>query len=70
MAKQERQLLANWDSSAAYWQYRCNPAGYERKQPHKQANQNTDDTEIILLCILGTIGFLAALAGMILWSIL
>ena len=62
MAKQESQLLDNLDGSAAYWQYRYNPAEYERQQPHKQADQNTDDTWIILLGILGTIGFLTLLA--------
>ena len=62
MRKQESQLLDILDGSASYWQYRYNPAEYERKQPHKQANQNTDDTWIILLGIIGTIGFLALLA--------
>ena len=62
MTKQERQLLDNLDGSASYWQYRHNPAKYERQQPHKQADHNTDDTWIILLGILGTIGFLALLA--------
>ena len=62
MTKQESKVLDYLDSSAAYWQYRHNPAVYERKQPHEQANQNTDDTWIILLGILGTIGFLALLA--------
>jgi len=61
MTKQES-LLDNLDGSAAYWQYRYNPAEYEKKQPHEQANQNTDDTWFILLGILGTIGFLALLA--------
>ena len=62
MAKQESQLLDILDGSASYWQYRYNPAEYERKQPYKQANQDTDDTWIILLGIIGTIGFLALLA--------
>lgn len=66
MAKQERQLLDNWDGSVAYWQYRYNPPEYERKQPHNQANQNADDTWIILLGILVTIGFLALLAATVL----
>lgn len=66
MTKQERQLLDNLDSSTAYWQYRYNQVEYERKQPHEQANQNTDDTGIILLWILGTIGFLVLLAAKIL----
>ena len=63
MAKQERQLLNNLDSSAAYWQYRYNPGEYEIEQPYKQVSRNTDDTWIILLGILGTIGFLALLAS-------
>lgn len=62
MTKQESQLLDNLDGSASYWQYRYNPAEYERQQPHKQTDQNTDDTWFILLGILGTIGFLALLA--------
>jgi len=62
MSKQESKLLDYLDASAAYWQYRYNPAENERKQPHEQANQNTDDIWIILLGILGTIGFLALLA--------
>ena len=60
MAQQESRLLDYLDASAAYWQYRHNP-GYESKQPHEQASQNTDDTWIILIGILGTIGFLALL---------
>jgi len=70
MTKQERQCLDNMDGSAAFWQYRHNPAEYERQQPYKQASQNTDDTWIILLCIIFTIGFLALLAKTTLWSIL
>ena len=62
MIKKERQILDNMDGSAAYWQYRHNPAEYEREQPYKQVNQNTDDSWFILLGILGTIGFLALLA--------
>ena len=62
MSKQERQVLDYLDGSAAYWQYRYNPAECERKPPHEQANQNTDDSWIILLGILATIGFLALLA--------
>jgi hypothetical protein len=66
MAKQESQLLDYLDGNASYWQYRYNPAEYERKQPHTQANQNTDDTWIILFGILGTIGFVALLVVKIL----
>ena len=61
MSKQES-LLDTLNSGASYWQYRYNPAEHERRQPHKQANQNTDDTWIILLGILATIGFLVLLA--------
>jgi len=61
MSKQES-LLDTLNSGASYWQYRYNPAEYESKQPHEQANQNTDDTWIILLGILATIGFLVLLA--------
>ena len=74
MSKQEKRLLDYLDSSAAYWQYRHNPE-YESKQPHEQAiqnqaSQNTDDTWIILLGILGTIGFLTLLATKVLKNIL
>ena len=68
MAKQERHLLDNLDGSASYWQYRHKPAEYERQKPYKQVEQNTDDTWIILLCILFTIGFLALLAKTTIWS--
>ena len=62
MTKPEGQLFDNRDCSAAFWQYRHNPAEYERQQPHKQANPNTDDTWTIFLGIVFTIGFLALLA--------
>ena len=62
MAKQERQLLYNFDVGSTYWQYRHNQAQYEIKTPHQQANQNTDDTWVILLGVIGTIGFLVLLA--------
>ena len=62
MTKPEGQLFDNRDGSAAFWQYRHNPAEYERQQPHKQANPNTDDTWTIFLGIVFTIGFLALLA--------
>ena len=68
MSKQERQALENLDISTSYWQYRHNPAKYERRQPPKQADQNTDDTWIVLLCILFTIGFLALLAKTTFWN--
>ncbi len=68
MAKQERQVLDNLDFSTSYWQYRHNPAEYKSQQPYKQVEQNTDDTWIILLCILFTIGFLALLAKTTLWN--
>ena len=70
MTKQEGQLLGNMDNSTAFWQYRHNPAEYERQQPHKQASQNADDTWIIFLGIVFTIGFLALLAITTLRSIL
>ena len=62
MVKQEGQLSGNMDNSTAFWQYRHNPAEYERQQPHKQANPDTDDTWIIFLGILFVTGFLALLA--------
>ena len=61
MVKQESKLLDYLDSGTAYWQYRHNPAEFESKQPHEQTNQSADDTWIILLGILGTIGFLILL---------
>ena len=69
MSKQERQIVDNMDGSASYWQYRHNPAENERQLPYKYVEQNADDTWIILLCILFTIGFLALLAKTTLWSI-
>jgi hypothetical protein len=62
MAKQERQLLYNFDVGSAYWQYRHNPTEYEIRQPQPHVNQSADDTWIVLLGILGTIGFLVILA--------
>jgi hypothetical protein len=62
MIKQESKILDYQDAGTAYWQYRHNPAENQRTQPHEQANQNTDDTWIMLLGILGTIGFLILLA--------
>ena len=62
MVKQEGQLLGNMDNSTAFWQHRHNPAEYEGQQPHKQANPNADDTWIIFLGVLFTIGFIALLA--------
>ena len=68
MSKQERQAIDNVDASTSYWQYRYNSAEYERQQPYKQVERNSDDTWIILLCILFTIGFLALLAKTTLWN--
>ena len=67
MSKQESKVLDYMDSDTAYWQYRHNPSEYESKQSYEQAihdraNQSADDTWIILLGILGTIGFLVLLA--------
>ena len=62
MTKQETKLLDYMDASTAYWQYRHNSAEYDSEQLHEQANQNTDDKWIMLLGILGTIGFLVLLA--------
>ncbi len=70
MAKQERPLLDNLGAGTSYWQYRHNPEECEIQLPLKQENQNTDDTWIILLCILFTIGFLALLAKTTFWSML
>jgi hypothetical protein len=61
MAEQERQLIYNCQGNASYWQYRNNPAEYQTKQPLKQENQQADDTWIILLGVIVTIGFLAML---------
>lgn len=62
MTKQESKLLNCLNSNSAYWQYGLNPAENQRKQPHGQAKQQADDTWIMLLWILGTIGFLILLA--------
>jgi len=68
MSKQEKQVLDNFFGSTSYWQYRHNQAENDSQQPHKQAEQNTDDTWIKVLCILFTIGFLVLLAKTTLWS--
>ena len=68
MSKQTKQVIDNLDYSTSYWQYRNNPAKYERQQPAKQADCKADDTWIILLCVLFTIGFLALLAKTTFWS--
>jgi len=70
MTKRRGQLIDNWDINATFWQYRNNPAEYERQQPNEQANHNTDDTWVISLGILFTIGFLVLLATMTVWNIL
>jgi len=62
MSKQESKILDYMDAGTAYWQYRHNPAEDQIKQPHGQEYQSTGDTWIILLGILGTIGFLILLA--------
>ena len=62
MIKQESKILDYQDAGTAYWQYRHNLTENQRIQPREQANQNTDDTWIMLLGILGTIGFLILLA--------
>jgi uncharacterized membrane-anchored protein len=62
-------LFDEGDVYGTFWQYRNNPAEHERQQPHKQPNHNTDDTWIILLGILFTIGFLALLATTTLWNV-
>ena len=62
MTKREGPLFGGPDGSAAFWQHRHNPAEYERQQPHKQADPNTDGTWIIFLGILFTTGFVALLA--------
>ena len=61
MAKQERQLICNWDGSATYWQNRNNPGEYQREQPLKQEHQSADDSWILLIGILGTLVFLVFL---------
>jgi len=61
MSKQESKLLDYLDASAAYWQYRHNPGENQRKQPHEQANRNSDDTWIMLIGIVGIIGFIVLL---------
>ena len=68
MSKQERQVLDNLDFNTSYWQYRHNPTECKIQQPPKQADRNSDDTWVILLCILFTIGFLALLAKTTFWS--
>jgi len=68
MSKQEKQVLDNFFGSTSYWQYRRNRAEYGIQQLPKQADRNSDDTWIKVLCILVTIGFLVLLAKTTLWS--
>ena len=70
MTKRVGQLFNDWDVSASFWQHRNNPAEYEVQQPNTQANHSTDDTWLILLGILFTIGFLVLLASTTLWNML
>ena len=70
MKKRTGQLFNDWDVGGTFWQYRNNPAEYQRQQPNEQANRKTDDTWIILLSIIFTIGFLVLLASTTLWNIL
>ena len=69
MRKRRGQLVNDWNVNASFLQYRNNPAEYEMQQPHEQASHNTDDTWIILLSIVFTIGFLVLLAATTVWSI-
>jgi len=68
MAKQERQLLYNWDGGAANWQYRQSAAEYEEKRSYEQVSHGEDDSWVLLVWILGTIGILVVLAKTTLWS--
>ena len=68
MKKRTGQLLNDWDVCGTFWQYRNNPAEYDVQKPDSQANANKDDTWIILLSILFTIGFLVLLASTTLWN--
>jgi hypothetical protein len=68
MVKQERKLIYNWDGRAAYWQYRQDAAEYEEKQSYEQVRQDEDDSWVLLLWVLGTIGILVVLAKTTLWS--
>lgn len=68
MAKQERQLSYNWDGRAAGWQYRQDAMEYADKQSYEQVNHGEDDSWVLLLWVLGTIGILVVLAKTTLWS--
>ena len=68
MRKRVGQLVDSWDVNATFWQCRNNPADYEMQQPNKQVSYNTDDTWIIWLGIVFTIGFLVLLATTTLWN--
>ena len=69
MTKRVGQLFDSYDVSASFWQYRNSPGEYERRQPHEQADHNTDGTWFTLLGIVFTIGFLVLLATTTVWSI-
>ena len=59
MAKQKGPLLDNLDGSTSYWQVRFKSAECKKPHPYKPSSQDTDDSGVILLAILFTIGFLA-----------
>ena len=66
MAKQERAVYNNWDSSTEFWEYRHNQAESQSERTPLQTGRNTDYTET-LFWIIGTIGFLALIAMKMLW---
>jgi len=69
MKKRTGQLFDSYDVSASFWQDRNDLAEYERRQPHEQANHNTNDRWITSLAIVFTVGFLVLLATTTVWSI-
>lgn len=68
MTKRGKLLLENYESKTGFWEYRNGSPECERTPSYRQENQSADDTWIMWLWILGTIGFLALLAKTTFWD--
>jgi hypothetical protein len=60
MKREEREELKKWIYSLKYGQQHQNTTEYHRQHPH-QVIIKTEDSWIMLFCIILTIGFLALL---------
>lgn len=65
MNREEREEFKRWVDSSKYGHHRQNTTEYHRQHPH-HAITSTDDSWIMLFCIIFTVGFLALLAATIL----